>query len=766
MKTRRLSPPKWAARTLVLTAIIVAVQNYANAQTYNNGLLHNNSGTIEGVADGASQTNPAVYIVTNQTSATTLYTWNVSGTPDSSTPTPVDIPVFSKSLTAYGSTDTTGVLLINDHDNGSDSGFSGITINTNGIGLSGNDTTTFYGLRYDLNGGSTAFSGTLNVNGAVSVSNSGGTAIGLDLGDISAATLTITGTITAEAAGDATGISVEGGSLSLSNNVIARSTGGAAVAINATGTDITLNTAARDFTVEGGIRFTAGGDLTIQGANTFTNGGVSFDVAGATGSTAVNFDTNVTLMGSGSFTNVSVFTVAAGKDVNLGYSDLTDIANGITITSDGVFYTDGDVDVTGQSLSIDGSGRTELMGDITAAATGVAAGSVLAVDGSKLIGGRLGTVDNDGTIEVYGNAAVGSTINNGLSGAGNVISKASFVEWGVDGSDIKVLRVRASALMSDNYLAAMSMHHRYTAWNAVRDHAISGNAQSRHGYLGQSPEACEPVCGPVKKKRAAWVNYVGRDSSYRNSFTEDDWCISSDGVQAGTEIFRTCRNQLGLLFGYEGQTAVDAWDSVKADDIYFGAYGVHVFRNGADARAVFNYGWQNYDSVRYEGADVYTAGFKGNTVELNLELGKRRYAGAWSARPLIGFDLFSNDLHGAQESAGAGSVTYDKANYTQAFFRFGTDLRYELNRFALTSGLYYSYDMKGGDLWSGVSSGPFHTALQGSRLGRSVLSYNFGGSMLIGKHCSVFGGFNGETVTDRDGDGFHSTGYVGGAWKW
>jgi hypothetical protein len=55
--------------------------------------------------------------------------------------------------------------------------------------------------------------------------------------------------------------------------------------------------------------------------------------------------------------------------------------------------------------------------------------------------------------------------------------------------------------------------------------------------------------------------------------------------------------------------------------------------------------------------------------------------------------------------------------------------------------------------------------LRGSKLGREVLTFNVGGSYLIGKSFTVFGGYQGESLLSSSG-GFTHTGHVGGSWKW
>ena len=328
---------------------------------------------------------------------------------------------------------------------------------------------------------------------------------------------------------------------------------------------------------------------------------------------------------------------------------------------------------------------------------------------------------------------------------------------------------------NDNYLAATQIHHKYTAWNAVMDHAISGNCGvgQQDGYFGQSP--CDNVitcfhhCKP--KNRGAWVNYIGRDDHYRSSFNNNDWHLSTNGVQVGTDLFRIHRSQFGAFFGYEHSRGINGGDRIKANDYYFGLYGVHLLKEGADLRTIVNFGWQDYHSQRNDGDDLQ-ASFNGNTVEMNVELGKRHYfserCGMWSARPVVAIDWYFNRLGSGQEvPAGGESVRYLGTDFSQLFFRFGTDLRCEHGRWALESGLYYSYDLRGAGLEAKVSDDNNDQSwLIGSRQGRSVLSFNVGGSYLVGRNFTLFGGYHGEVTPEQAGNTYASAGQVGGAWRW
>jgi hypothetical protein len=166
--------------------------------------------------------------------------------------------------------------------------------------------------------------------------------------------------------------------------------------------------------------------------------------------------------------------------------------------------------------------------------------------------------------------------------------------------------------------------------------------------------------------------------------------------------------------------------------------------------------------------------FKGNTAELNVDLGARRYFGRWSSRPSIAMDWSLSQLGGGQETpvgGGNDALRYDKVEHSQLFFRFGTDLRYGCGPLTLESGLYYSYDMLGQILQADVSSAaPWgnngNNTLLGSQLGRSVVSYNLGGSLALNRTFTVFGGYRGELTPESAGRSFAHIGHAGATLRW
>jgi len=354
--------------------------------------------------------------------------------------------------------------------------------------------------------------------------------------------------------------------------------------------------------------------------------------------------------------------------------------------------------------------------------------------------------------------------------------------------------------LSDGFVAAMTIHNRYAAWNAVRDRMISGSAVSGNGYRGQAwcdPCApagpCDEVCNPCDPcgtfggngslARNAWVNYIGRGDSYRSSFADgNDWKLTMNGVQVGTDLFRSNRSQFGVLFAYEGGKMVNERnvldrDQINVDDIYLGIYGVQVLRNGIDIRGSFAYGWQDYGMSRFEMVDGsnYTSAFKGYTTETNIEIGRRMGRGPWSLRPVVGLDVFTNNLKAAVESddlGGLEAMAYNKTSRTQTFFRTGTELRWQVRRATFNTGLFYAYDMNGKELKAGVADAPGGAGnagwLVGSKPERSLLTLNVGGELKLGKNQNfvVFGGYQGQYALGGDTKSAMNAGHVGGGWRW
>ena len=521
---------------------------------------------------------------------------------------------------------------------------------------------------------------------------------------------------------------------------------------------------------------TLNGDIAVEGAGNDTSAIRTYD---STNITLLDRDVNF------STTHTGVPGAWVGADI-WSDGDLNINLNNRNLTADRV-KVDG-----GSNLSIRGNGNANVnvvnvTGDFT---IGVGADkTAVTVDGVKMLdaGASLGNVKfgDAGSLKIFGNTndlgAIGKLDD--AAQAGQIVNLSTFTKWGYNPTtqNIESFGMREQAYANDNYLAAGMIHHKYTAWNAVRNHLISGSGQVSRGYFGQAPcdclygcdIGCTSNCEPGKA-RSAWGNYVGRDARYRSSFNNNDWHLTTHGVQVGTDFFRNYKTQVGAFFGYEDSTGKNHGDRLTAKDYYVGMYGVHVFNGGVDLRTIFGYGWQDFTSRR-NGADnnPYRTAFNGNTTELTVELGKRHYCGGyfgvWSVRPAIAVDWYYNQLGGGVESFGDQALRYHKTDFSQLFFRFGTDVRYEGARWAVEGGLFYSYDMQGNDYGARVSdaaTGDFTSRLMSSKQGRSVLTFNLGSSYQVSRSFSLFSGYRGEVTPEQAGRGYIHTGYVGGAWRW
>ena len=713
-----------------------------------------------------------------------------------------------------------------------------------------------------VNGGGAAgfAAGALGVNGMVTIgevvvdvtaANGPATQYGVGVELMSgtdALSLLNVGSVNVTATGEATGIAV--GSLDNSNAQGIVQVGEVNVHSNtyyAVGIDFRGN--ADDLRLTGDINVSeASGVWTAFGVNVGNDANITFenslDITATTANPAtgfaagVNVENNATLnLANGAHVNIA----AADSDGIIAGNDLTiNLGNNAELRTNGTWVQAGNLTVAGNGFADLGALS---MGGVVPTATIGTPGSttVVAVDLADTFAGFLGggsvptvTVDDNSWVIGYGDiapaiggpypipgAAVAPAVAFAGLGATNFKNVAIFTDYRVEalagGTGLRYYGLRTNAYMPDNYLAAAMIHNRYTGYNMVRDKFISGSARSGSGIFGQAPcDPCGPVCNPCDEAacnpcdpcgfsrggsstRNTWVNYVGRADSYGGWADGSGWDIGADGVQVGTDLFRTRKAQFGLIFGYEGGFANNSHalrlpngylvhngvDRVTSDDTYLGFYAARVLSGGADVRFVYNHGWQDFDTVRTDpytwGLARYEASFKGHTDEINMELGKRFHRGNWSYRPFGALDVYTIRLNGATETAtGVNNwllqnndtrVRYDKLNLTQFYLRFGSDLRYQVRRFTLNSGLSYAYDMNGQKFRTRVydaddATGSLQAWLQGSKLGRSVLMYNVGGEYQLGDCFSVFGGYDGQAVLDRAGNGVQHIGYVGGSLKW
>ena len=507
------------------------------------------------------------------------------------------------------------------------------------------------------------------------------------------------------------------------------------------------------------------GTLNNNGTATIESGTVS--ILGGSSTTGSIVSTNALTINnttSGGYNG----TITAGDltlHQGLFKGDITTTApTGIfTAQLNGDLTIEGTLTVAGNAI-FSGNGRADLgivkiTGDFT-----VDSGTTVALDiknGTEA--STFGTTNTvNGTLEVYGEAPLSGTIIFDISGGGKVIDTSIFTNM-VTSTTASTATIgttpaaaRLQANMSDGFLAAMTIHHRYTAWNLVHDRLIT-DSDNDDG------------------NKSVWFNGTGRSNQYRSSFNNHKWKTVTGGGAIGVDLFRSPRFQTGLLLGYEkGKSETDN-DQLESDDFYLGCYGAYIFRSGVDARIVFAQGWQWYDLDRQGNSNVlYTTSFNGWTSEANFEIGKRLAFGNWSLRPVLAADVYNNNLKGTRESGtGAEKITYSKTDFTQMFFRTGTDFRHRTKYYTFNSGIYYAHDMNGAELKTQVTDGTNSAPLVGTELGQSLLLFNFGldfevlDSFWAPPGVTTFKisiGYLGEGALDTSV--FQNIGYIGFVGKW
>jgi hypothetical protein len=333
-------------------------------------------------------------------------------------------------------------------------------------------------------------------------------------------------------------------------------------------------------------------------------------------------------------------------------------------------------------------------------------------------------------------------------------SSGSHHDGGIDGAIIKV-----TSGISLNRAARVRMISLQRGGSLM----LGQNEKQSGIMLGQEPcEPCNPcglLCGDnASGKRSAWVNYVGRQDSASNGFGE--WTSDANGVQFGSDLFRTNRDQFGLQASYENAKFKSGFDKLLDDEYVFGAYAAHVFRSGSDFRVLANVGWQDFTAKNLA---VNLGKFKGNTFDVTLEYGKRFFpvqnAGI---RPVIALDI--HDVHTDAYKTIDGSE-YNKVRFTQTYFRVGTDYITLIKRLSLKSEIYYNYDLsrdsfkvnwKPGDAWR----------TDKLFLGRQFVELGLTAQYDFRNNVALFGSFFLDGYFDRPSRPYQSVGTAGLSWVW
>jgi hypothetical protein len=245
--------------------------------------------------------------------------------------------------------------------------------------------------------------------------------------------------------------------------------------------------------------------------------------------------------------------------------------------------------------------------------------------------------------------------------------------------------------------------------------------------------------------------------------------VNSGGVQLGTDLYRNRCFQFGAMFGYESHTASIVDDRTFVNDYYFGLYSQYLFCNGVDLRNTLGFGWQDYKSRRYDGIGrSYSSKYDGSTFETTIELGRRMYVNrCLSFRPVVGVDInvTSTDAHREGDLGNLSEhYSYGKATLTQAHLRFGSDVNWRANRWALNGGAYYAVNVGDDKTKIDVTSATgIVLPAYSTKLGRSTISLNAGTSYNLDQRgrYALFANYYGDIYADRDGSPMGHTGMVG-----
>jgi hypothetical protein len=348
-----------------------------------------------------------------------------------------------------------------------------------------------------------------------------------------------------------------------------------------------------------------------------------------------------------------------------------------------------------------------------------------------------------------------------------------FVTWRLGANSI-FAAANSQAVMSELYLTSLLLHDHHSAWNAITKRlnqslpaagkSFPNNRSYQYNqFFGQSP-----YHGNANK--SLWVNYIGRTAQHKSTFYNQKFKLRSDGIQVGYNIIPSQTVQYGLLLGYEGQSSSINRDIINADDTYIGIYGTKMFKLGFDLRTIINYGHQTYTSTRYaKKTDYYNkATFKGDTVEGILEVGRPyELSRQLKLRPIFAVELYYNIINQTKEDDNYNTnaaVTYDIATLKQTLLRFGSDWHYEIQRLMLSGGFYYSFNC-GTDKLTTTVTDEFGQCLQlkGSKLGRTILSMDFGGQYYTNElqTRSIFANYTGSIYPDRKGTPITGTFTIG-----
>lgn len=325
-----------------------------------------------------------------------------------------------------------------------------------------------------------------------------------------------------------------------------------------------------------------------------------------------------------------------------------------------------------------------------------------------------------------------------------------------------ILSCFAAVRSADAQIAAIILQNSGTDLQKASQHLLTGQ-QRANGFLGQI-DTCSPCgVGGSGDGRAFWVNYIGKQNSLGFSGAEQtnlntDFDLDSDGVQVGADLYRSRRQQFGVLFDYTGSvTKSGGFDLLRSHDFRGGAYYAHVFADRSDFRALATFGGANHRQVgqRHKiDSDSFNATF---------EYGKRFFpVQNVSWRPYIGLDVNYAYVGGDR----VANIDFHGVKLSQTYLRIGMDLVTQIRRFTVRADLSYSVDMNSDRLK--VSTYDEEKGWLNDRLdiGRQFVSVGVTGQYDLNRGRALFAGFGVDAFFDRDSRPYQSTGTVGYSFVW
>lgn len=313
-------------------------------------------------------------------------------------------------------------------------------------------------------------------------------------------------------------------------------------------------------------------------------------------------------------------------------------------------------------------------------------------------------------------------------------------------------------------VAAIVLQNNGSTLQKAGEHLLSAQ-QTAGGYLGQI-DSCGP-CGSCDSVdgRAAWVNYIGKQNSlgFVNTLQpilSETVDLDSNGVQVGTDLYRSKRKQFGLLFDYTGSvTKYDGSDILESDDFRGGFYYAQVFDDNSDFRVLMEFGTANHHEVgvkRNINSDSFNATF---------EYGKRRFpVQNVSWRPYIALDV--NYAYVGADTV--DSVSFRNAKLSQTYFRIGTDFITQIKRFTVRADLSYNVDLNSGRLkvCTYDSDNNYGWVYDRLHIGRQFVTVGLTGQYDFNRRSAVFASFGVDAFFDRDSRPYQSIGTVGYSFVW